>query len=58
MMIVLYLSNWSAAWVSSFFGVSTSQGIVGTAICYGILAIIVLKLIDFLGAKRMRGDMG
>ena len=56
--IVLFIGNYASGWVTNFFGWSTSQGIVGTALCYGVLAFIVLKLIDFLGAKRMSGDIG
>ena len=57
MAIVLFLGNYIAGWITTFFGWSTSQGILGTAICYGILAFIVLKLLDIFGKKRMSGDL-
>ena len=55
--IVLFVGNYLAGYVTTFFGWSTSQGWVSTSLCYAILAFVVLKLIDILGAKRMSGDL-
>jgi len=57
MAIVLFAGNYLAGWVTTFFGWSSSQGMASTAICYGILAFVVLKLMDILGKKRMSGDL-
>ena len=50
---LLYAAFWLSGAVTSFFGLASIQGWAGTAISYGVLAVIYIYATQYLKKKKI-----